>query len=100
MRVVENIRIGLLGSFVIRVWILTRIYESRAEFKLGEWCSLGSGVPLSSHKDWPMMMQQRATAARFHPERFPLRTADWLHSNASTNHKASAGRARGITFTS
>lgn len=51
VRVVENIRIGLLGAFVIRVWILTCIYEGRTEFKLGESSSLSTGVPLSSHKD-------------------------------------------------
>lgn len=48
-----------------------------------------SGVPLSGHKE-PMMMQQQATAELFHPERFYLRTADWLHGNAPTNDSGSA----------
>lgn len=32
----------------------------------------------------------------FHPERFPLRTADWLHGNAPTNHSSAANWPYGI----
>lgn len=47
----ENVRIGLCGADVVRVWILTRIYEGRAKFRTDELSGLNTGVPLSSHKD-------------------------------------------------
>lgn len=50
--------------------------------------------PLSAQRE-QMMMQQQATAL-FHPERFSLRTADWLHGNARTNQSVAANWPRGV----
>lgn len=46
------------------------------------------GVPLSPAQRELMMQQQATLELLFHPERFALHTADWLHSNVWTNQRS------------
>lgn len=95
---VSRTRNPFVGRVQLSVWFsLCRTVQKssrRSDLRLAPH---DSGVPFSGHKE----SHDDATAGNSraaHPERFSLRTADWLHGNALANGSSAANWPQETTF--